>query len=243
MKTVLVVKTGSTHPDVRRAHGDYDRWFVEALGVASARWSVAEVHLGAPLPERGRGVDAVVVTGSPRSVTERAPWMRRTAAWLRSASERVPVLGVCFGHQLLAEAFGGEVARNPSGREIGTVRCTLTRAGASDPLFAGVPASFAAQATHEDAIVRMPPGAEVLATSDATEVQAFRIGGRVRAVQFHPEMDASSMRALAVTRREVLLAEARGRGEDPEASVRALLAGIAPSPCARRVLANFLEFD
>ncbi len=239
--TLLLVKCGTTSPDVRVGHGDYDRWFLRALAPTGVRVRVIEAHAGAPLPARAAGADGVVATGSPRSVTERAPWMERTGAWLREVAEAgTSVLGVCFGHQLLAEAYGGRVGRNPGGRELGTVRCTLTALGRGDPLFADVPDAFEVQATHEDDVRTLPPAAELLATNAATEVQAFRIGARVRAVQFHPELDPATLGALATVRTALLEAEARARGEDGAARVRAVLAGLRPTPSGARILSNFV---
>jgi len=241
VRDVLLLKAGSAAPSVRRALGDYDRWFMRSLGTARCRFRVVNADLGEPLP-RARDFDAVVVTGSPRSVTERAPWMRRAASWLREASdERVPVLGVCFGHQLLGEAFGGRVHRNPLGREIGTVACSLTEAGRADPLFEGFPRTFEVQATHEDVVADAPPEVEILASNAAAACQAFRVGPFVRAVQFHPEMDAAAVRALAEVRVPQLEAEALARGEDPKARVRAVLAGVRETPFGRRVLERFIE--
>ncbi len=242
MRRLLVVKAGHVLPPVVAALGDYDRWFARSLRPERCAFRIVEVHLGEPLPARAAGFDAVVVTGSPRSVTEREAWMRRTGSWLLEAAEhRVPVLGVCFGHQLLAEALGGRVRKSPLGREIGTVRCALTPAGRVDPLFDGVPPLFEAQATHEDEVAEEPPGVEILASSDASRVQAFRAGPFVRGVQFHPELDAATMRAIAESRVPQLERDARERGGDPRDRVRAVLAGIRETPHARRVLDNFVE--
>jgi GMP synthase (glutamine-hydrolysing) len=239
--TVLLLKCGSTAAAVRLAHGDYDRWFLRALApVAAVR--VVEAHAGAPLPARAGGADAVIATGSPRSVTEQAAWMRAAGAWLLEQAERgIPVLGVCFGHQLLAQAAGGAVARSPRGREIGTVRCTLTLAGREDPLFAGLAPAFDVQATHEDEVVRLPPGAELLATNAWSRVQAFRLGPRVRAVQFHPELDPGAVLATLSARADLLAAEARTRGGDPADRLRAVRAGIRATPSGARILRNFVE--
>lgn len=241
MKHLLIVKAGSAAAPVRVVLGDYDRWFVGALGLDQVRVRVVAADLGERLPGRVRDFDAVIATGSPRSVTERAPWMGRTGSWLREAAEqRVPVLGVCFGHQLLAEAFGGRVGRSPRGREIGTVELRLTAAGREDPLFESVPAVFSAQATHEDVVLDAPPELEVLASNGHSRIQAFRAGPFVRAVQFHPEFEPAALRALAESRLARLEAEAAARGEEPRAAVRAILAGIRPAPHARRVLRNFV---
>jgi GMP synthase (glutamine-hydrolysing) len=230
--TILLVKCGTASPAVRLAHGDYDRWFLRALAPAGVRLEVVEAHAGAPLPPGGGRADAVLATGSPRSVCERAPWMLRAGEWLRERAERgTPVLGVCFGHQLLADAFGGAIAPSPLGREIGTVGCELTVAGREDPLFDGVAPAFDVQATHEDEVRTLPAGAELLATNAASRVQAFRIGARIRAVQFHPELDAAGMAAMISARASLLGGE----------RVRALLAGVRPAPAGARILRNFVE--
>ena len=239
--TLLVVKCGTTTAGVRLAHGDYDRWFARALAGAGVALRVLDVAAGAALPPGQADADGVLVTGSPSSVTERAPWMVRAGAWLRQqAGAGVPVLGVCFGHQLLAEAFGGRVARSPRGREIGTVPCELTPAGRADPLFEGVPGRFEAQATHEDEVAELPPGATVLAANGWSRVQAFAIGPAVRGVQFHPELEPATLGALAAARADALEAEAEARGDDGAARVGAVLAGIRPAPWGGRILRNFV---
>jgi GMP synthase (glutamine-hydrolysing) len=238
---VLLVKCGSTAAAVRRVHGDYDRWFLRALAPTGPALRVVEPHAGAPLPARAGGADAIVLTGSPSSVTDRAPWMARTAAWALEQAERLPVLGVCFGHQLLADACGGSVGRNPLGRELGTVRCALTPEGLADPLFEGVPAAFEIAATHEDEVRRLPAGAVLLATNAWSRVQAFRIGPRVRAVQFHPELDAPALAATVAARAEHVVAEAEARGEAGGGRLRAVRAGIRASPWGARILGNFVR--
>jgi GMP synthase (glutamine-hydrolysing) len=241
MKRVLIVKAGTAAAPLRVAFGDYDRWIVRALGGAGCRFTVIQAHAGERLP-RLAGLDAVVVTGSPLSVTQGAPWMRRAGEYLREACEGdVAVLGICFGHQLLAAAYGARVVRNIAGREIGTVTCALTEAGRSDPLFDGVPPRFEVQATHEDVVEAMPDGAEILASNASTANQAFRIGDRAWGVQFHPELDAAEVKALVELRAPALEAEARERGEEPRERLRALLAGIAPTPWGRRILQNFVR--
>ena len=178
-------------------------------GTARFAWASWDVRRGAPLPGP-RDADAFVITGSSASVTERAPWMLRAEELVRQiACARVPMLGICFGHQLMAQALGGDVRRNPRGREIGTVR--VERLG-DDPLFQGLPRSFEVNATHVDAVVQPPPGAVVLATTSLDPCSAFRIGDRLRGVQFHPEFDADVMRGYLRARADIL----RSEGLDPD---------------------------
>jgi GMP synthase (glutamine-hydrolysing) len=240
VRDVLVVKCGNALEPVRSVHGDYDRWFAAALG-PRARLHVVAAHRGARLPDPRR-FDAVIATGSPRSVLEAAPWMVRTGdALVEAATHGVPVLAVCFGHQLVAASLGAEVRQSPRGRELGTISCALTAAGRADPLFAGVPRTFEVQATHGDEVAAAPPGAVVLAGNAHSPIQAFRVGRRLWAVQFHPELSAAAVAALVRARVQAVEAEARTRGEDPAARVRTLLAGIHETPSGTRMLENFLR--
>jgi GMP synthase (glutamine-hydrolysing) len=168
--------------------------------------------------------------------------MERAAEFMvDSAARGVPVLGVCFGHQLLAYAHGARVVRNTQGREIGTVEVSLSEAGREDPLFHGLPERFTVQATHEDIVEQAPGGATVLAGNANTAVQALAFGSHLRGVQFHPEVHPAAMRALILARSEKLELEATARGHGPGERVPRLLAGIAPSPAGQRILQNFVE--
>jgi GMP synthase (glutamine-hydrolysing) len=144
------------------------------------------------------------------------------------AAARTPLLGICFGHQLVAQALGGEVRRNPLGREIGTVRVERL---ADDPIFAGLPRRFDVNATHVDAVTKPPPGAEVLATTALDSCSAFRVGARMGAVQFHPEFDADVIGGYLRARAEILRAE----GKDPEALLHAVHGGTRGA----EILRNF----
>ena len=171
------------------------------------------------------------MTGSSSSVTERAPWMLRAEELMRQiVVARTPLLGICFGHQMIAQALGGEVRRNPHGREIGTVRVVRT---GDDPLFAGLPRAFDVHETHVDAVTRTPPGAEILATTARDPVAAFRVGPRVHGVQFHPEIDADIMRGYVTARAQII----RDEGGDPDA----ILAAIHDGTRGHDVLRNFVR--
>lgn len=231
MKPFLIVKVGSTLEELARERGDFETWFIDALGIAPTVAEVADVRRGDPLPDPSE-VGAVLVTGSAAMVTERAPWSVRTAAWLPEVlAADVPLLGVCYGHQLMADALGGEVGPNPRGREIGTVEVERTPQAAADPLLSHLPPRFTVQNTHVEAVLRLPEGALRLATSPQDDNHAFRVGPRAWCVQFHPEMDAAIIRRYIAARAQALRAE----GLDPDA-----LAGAAhDTPHGRSLLRRF----
>lgn len=228
----LLLETGTPIVALRR-HGGFGHWIRVAAGLHRSDVSLCRVAAGDTLPAAS-GWRGVLITGSAAMVTERHPWSEESADWLREARRNgVPMLGICYGHQLLAHAFGGVVGDNPAGREIGTAELELHPPAASDPLFAGLPMRIHAQTTHLQTVLEPPPGATVLARSARDACQAFRLDDRVWGLQFHPEFSAAAMRAYIAGRADVLGRE----GEDP----RRLHRAVRPAPFARRVLRRFVR--
>ncbi len=211
MSDILVIKTGTTLPALLARQGDFEDWVISGLGVPPDHVRVVDVQAGAVLPEPG-DMAGVIVTGSHAMVTDHELWSERVAAWLRRAVEqRTPTLGICYGHQLLAYALGGEVGDNPHGHETGTVNVYLNEAGCADRLLGGLANPLRVQVSHQQTVLRLPPGARRLAWSDRDEHQAFLAGENAWGVQFHPEFNADVVRAYAQDEQEILRAE----GQDP----------------------------
>ena len=231
----LIVETGQPVAPLRR-HRGFPHWIRVAAGLHAADAVVVDVEAGQTLPphDAGAGFSGVIVTGSAAMVTDRADWSERSAAWLADAVRaRVPVFGICYGHQLLAHALGGEVGDHPVGREMGTVEVRKASPAGDDPLFAPLPDAFPAQVTHLQSVLRAPDGATVLAHSAHEPCHAFRWGDRAWGVQFHPEFSATHMRGYVRARHVALARE----GLDPAA----ILGGVGATPHARRVLRRFVH--
>lgn len=228
---ILIVKTGDTFEALKRSARDFEDWIRNAMGPPGPAAVVHDARRGPP-PRLGPG-DGAILTGSPDMVTERAAWMEETAAWLRElARAEAPLLGICFGHQLLAQALGGRVEWFPGGRELGTVDVTLTEEGRNDPLLGTLPASFPAHSSHSQTVTTLPPGAVLLARSALEPHHAFRVGPRTWGVQFHPEFTEPVMRAYVERHRDALTRS----GQDADRVRDA----VRPSP-AGALLAHFAQ--
>ena len=146
---------------------------------------------GAPPQALDGAYDALVVMGGAMGVPDAAtthPWLNDEMALIRDAIARgTPVLGICLGAQLLAQATGGEVVRGRVGPEIGVCRVHLTDKAGADPLLHDLPPLVNAVQWHWDEVLALPPGATLLAGSPAYPHQAFRVGGSAWGLQFHPE--------------------------------------------------------
>lgn len=233
MASLLILKTGSTYPTIRQAFGDFEDWFQRHLEGA-ANLVVRDVTREGP-PDSVTDWQGVVITGSPAMVTEGEAWSEQTAAWLREAVEQgMPVLGVCYGHQLLAHAYGGRVGFREQGRESGTFRITLESDGERDPLLGQLPVEFAAHLTHAQSVLALPAEARLLARSDGEPIQAFRIGRHAWGVQFHPEFDEHIMRGYLETQSRDL----EGEGQDSIA----LLSNVRKTPHATSLLRWFADY-
>lgn len=227
---LLILKAGATFPALAQTLGDFDDWIRTGLDAPGLDIRVVDARHGElPAPQALAGV---VITGSHAMVSEREPWSEAAATWLRGAVQAgLPVLGICYGHQLLAHSLGGAVGYHPGGIEIGTVSVQLQPAAGDDRVLGDLPPVFPAQVVHRQSVQQLPDGAVRLAANAFEPNQAFRVGPAAWGVQFHPEFSAQAMRAYV----ERLGPELREEGHDPAA----LAAGVADTPAAARVLRNF----
>lgn len=234
MKPLVILKLGSTTPETRARYGDCDQWMIRAIGDSPLPLQSIDVQGGDRLPDIGQCAGAIL-TGSAAMVTERLPWSEATRSWLQQAvAADLPVFGVCYGHQLLADAFGGTVDYHPDGLEVGHIRLDRHHHCDHDPLFADLPAQFSANATHYQSVLRLPEDAVLLLANSHDPHHAFRLGKHAWGVQFHPEFDSHIMSDNIERKRERLTAEGR--------DAQALLDQLCPTPDAQALLSRFAQY-
>jgi len=161
-----------------------ERNLTRSLDAETTVYKVSDGHLP-PVPAGGDWrYDGVVISGSQTSVYDDYGWIHDLTSWVRDVHRAdVPTLGICWGHQFLAQSLGGRVV-DMGEHELGYR--TVHRRG-EDPLFADMSPSFTAFQTHSDRVAELPAGAVELARNQYG-IQAFRLGTRY-GVQFHPEYD------------------------------------------------------
>ncbi len=226
MRPILILKTGSTSPNIREAEqGDYEDWIIRVAGFPAGDFSVVDVALSGQIPAASR-YRAIIITGSHDMVSDAGPDTVKVLDWLRAVPQSgTPVLGICFGHQLIGKAFGGDVADHPFGGEHGTHRIRTAPGAVSDPLFSALPAEFPAHESHSQSVLQLPPNAKLLAGSANDPHQAFVVHGKIWGVQFHPEFSESAM--------ELYLEKAEHGRINPV---------VAATPEATQIINRFLNF-
>lgn len=190
MPEMLILQMGSTYPDLRSKMGDFDQWILQAMPKEYADlFAVAKDESKLVEPDLLSGV---IVSGSHSMVTRPNNWERTVMKWLRKALDAdVPILGICYGHQLLAHVKGGVVGYIPKGPELGYQRLHFTGQYERDPLFGLYPSHAESFTFHHQTILRLPLGAESYARSSEERNHAVRYAEWVWGVQYHPEFTNS----------------------------------------------------
>jgi GMP synthase-like glutamine amidotransferase len=229
MKLTLI-ETGQAPLAIRDRFPDYPAMFARMFEQAdpAIRCETVSLVKGEKLPAPS-GLEAVLYTGSPAGVYEDHPWMAPLMSFIRAAGQaRIPQVGICFGHQAMAEALGGKVAKSDKGWGVGRHTYKLLSA----PGWKGEkPSTLSIAVSHQDQVIIIPPGAEIIACSDFTEFAALHYP-EIRGLSFqcHPEFAPDFAAALYLARRGTSL---------PDETADLAVASLRER-CDRRFLADWI---
>jgi GMP synthase (glutamine-hydrolysing) len=206
-----ILQTGRSPDELRDQHGDYDGMFrrlLDGKGLEFATYAV----LDGVLPASVHDAEGWLITGSRFGVYEDHDWIPRLENFLREAyAQSVPIVGICFGHQILAQALGGKVEKFAGGWSVGSVSYNLD----------GFPDGARVLAWHQDQVIEPPADATVVGSTPFCRYAALAYGERAYSIQPHPEFDARFVADLIEARRAILpeeIAQQARQGLDLETS-------------------------
>jgi GMP synthase-like glutamine amidotransferase len=195
--TIGILETGQPPAALRAQWGSYGDMFRTMLGHGRS-YRNYDVQAG-ELPADPAACSAYVITGSSAGVNDDLPWIPPFLDFLRQVRGRAKLVGICFGHQAMAKAFGGEVARSSKGWGVGMHRYEIVE----PPPGMVEPSAIVIPAFHQDQVVTLPPGARVLAASDFTPFASIGYDDDTVSVQGHPEFTPAFSAALIGVGRDV----------------------------------------
>ena len=230
---VGILKTDAVRPEWVPEFGEYPDMFIALLSAVdpAIQFAVYDVELG-QYPADIDEVDAYLITGSKSAVYEDKPWIAALMDFVRELHRRrKKLVGICFGHQLVAHALGGKAEKSSRGWGVGlhTHRFTAAPHWHDQGNLA-----FDILVSHEDQVVIPAEGAEVLAGSEFCEHAVCRIGDHILTFQGHPEFVPGYAREIMVHRRDII-------GEDTYAAGMASLQGEHEGQRVALWILNFLR--
>ncbi len=195
-----ILMTGHAVPEVLESLGDYDDFFIRLLDGYGFTFESYDCE-GGVIPADVHACDGWLITGSKHGAYEDHPWIPPLEDFIRAAhAAQVPMVGICFGHQIIAQALGGKVEKFAGGWSIGQSGYEIE----------GQEVSL--NAWHQDQVVELPPGATVIGQSDFCRFAALAFGDHIYTLQPHPEFGADMID---------MLLKHRGKGVVPQSVIDA----------------------
>lgn len=197
--TLGLIEVGLPPEDFNNRYGSYPSMFKSLLNELSDDFQFRDYAvLSGEIPQQACECDAWLITGSKHGVYEDHPWIEPLSELIRSAHQAdIPMIGICFGHQLISQALGGVVAKSDKGWALGVNNYQLV---ANKPWMKGAEQEFSMQAYHQDQVLELPAGTEVIASSEFCPYAALNFADRAISFQAHPEFSAEYTRALLSNR-------------------------------------------
>ena len=231
MKYLYILKVGTTFSNTKEKYNDFDDWIIRFFKNKKIKIKVIDILKGEKLPNFLMS-SGFIITGSHSMVTDELPWSLKLEKYIRAiAKTDIPLLGICYGHQLIAKALGGKSDFNPKGKEIGVVIINKHKNGYTDPLLKYFPKNFSAFETHYQTVAKLPKGAKVLAANSKDSHQAILYRNNIWGVQFHPEFDKEIMKEYILNQKDDL--------EKLHFNINTLLLNLKDCDTSSQIFTNF----
>ncbi len=203
---IAILETGLPPAGLDQTYGTYADMFEGTLAREGRHFRVFKTLAGELPPRDDDNLKGVVITGSPSGVYESDPWIQDLIYWLRALDRDIPAVGICFGHQIMAQAWGGHVEKSDKGWGVGLHEYRIEAADVWRQLLGRVGEGdvIRVAATHQDQVVKKPEAAICLAGSDFTPNGAlFYTDRKALSFQCHPEFCDKFASDLLISRRGV----------------------------------------
>lgn len=233
MKYIYILKTGETFEGTKSKLGDFEHWIRNFLGKSYLPIKVIDILHNEKLPAL-KSAAGFIISGSHSMVSEEASWSKRLEKHIKKIdAKHIPLLGICYGHQLIAKALGGKSGYNTKGKEIGRSKIKIAPSSSDDLLLKDFPKQFYGFETHLQSALKLPQNAVVLASNNKDKHQAVRFSKYTWGVQFHPEFNRKIMKEYIVNQDETL----KDLGFQPDI----LLKKATRCTISHKILSNFMH--
>jgi len=193
MKKIFILKVGSTFEEIVSEYGDMEDWIVQYIDDVNV--NVVNIQNNETLPAIEECL-GVIITGSHTMVTQEFSWSLNIEEFIRTLfANKVPLLGICYGHQLIAKSLGGAVDYHDKGMELGCVEIQSSDCAKNDAIFKYLPTTFKAHVIHSQSVIKLPKHAVILASNEYEDTHAFKLDPCTWGVQFHPEFNDYIMKS------------------------------------------------
>ena len=233
MKYIYILKTGETFSSIKNKNGDFDDWIIDFLGRTNKTIKVVSLKDNQKIPALTSAA-GFIITGSHSMVTNRSQEVILLEKYIRKIRNKdIPLLGICYGHQLIANALGGKSDYNKKGKEIGKSKIKLKNCLHKDNLLKGISKQFYGFETHDQSVLKLPRNAVSLASNFHDKHQVVRFSRVIWGVQFHPEFTKNIMKEYILNQADNL----KKLGFNSEI----LLKNIDNCNTSNKILNNFLK--